>query len=76
MNKETIMAEEYAAQLLQDRSSISSSEFPLENDNDYWLSFLLTATYDEEASPYVLHLGNGQVKRGRYSIPNMTISRR
>lgn len=35
MNKETMIAEKYAAQLLQDRSSISSSEFPLENHNDY-----------------------------------------
>ena len=70
------MAQEYAFKLLQNRDNISSADFPLECDNDYLMSVYLTATYDEDTSPYILTFGTGKVKKGRYCIPDMTISRR
>ena len=76
MSVKTIPANEYVAQLLHDRDSIHSSEFPMNSDFDYVMSMMITMEYDAKTSPYQLEFLEGQAHIGRYSIPNMIVSRR
>lgn len=76
MSVEAIPVEEYAERLLEGRDSISTAEMPFDGDFDYVMLIMLTASYDEDTSPYELELTQATVKRGRYTIPFLTISRR
>lgn len=71
-----IPVEEYAAKLLEGRDSITTAEMPFEGDFDFVMLLMLTASYDENTSTYELELTHETVKRGRYNIPLLTISRR
>ena len=75
MPVETIPVEEYAEKLLKGRDSITTAEKPFGDDFDYMMLIMLTASYDEDTSPYELELTQETVKRGRYTIPLLTISR-
>ena len=76
MGIKTIPATEYVEKLLGNRDSITSADFPMENDFDFIMSMMIAAGYDSENSTYHLEFGAGEVKKNGYTIPNMTISKR
>lgn len=76
MAVKTIPIEEYAERLLAERNSVTTAEMPFDGEFDYVMLIMLTASYDNENSPYELELTKETVKRGRYTIPLLTISRR
>lgn len=76
MPVETIPVVEYAEKLLEGRDCITTVEMPFDGEFDYIMLIMLTASYDEDTSPYELELTQETVRRGRYTIPLLTISRR
>lgn len=73
MSVKTVPTEDYVAQILADRDSISSEDIPLANDFDYVMSIMIVAEYDCETSQYGIEFSDGSISRNGYSIPNMKI---
>ena len=49
---------------------------PLQGDEDYLMAIFLALNSTDYRSPYTLEAGDGIVKKGRYSIPEFTLTRK
>jgi hypothetical protein len=76
MSVKTVPTDEYVAQVLGDRDFILSDNIPLYSDFDYVMSLMIVATYDCQRSKYMLEFLGGNTSKGRYTLPNMKISKK
>lgn len=63
----------FAGKLLQNRESISSQEFHIENDEDYLMSIYLATNSDDYECPYRFTVRDGVSEHGRYLLPEFTL---
>ncbi|QNK39829.1 Wadjet anti-phage system protein JetA family protein [Caproicibacter fermentans] len=63
----------FAGKLLQNRESISSQEFRIENDEDYLMSIYLATNSDDYECPYRFTVRDGVSEHGRYLLPEFTL---
>lgn len=54
------------------RTEVNSVDLPLENDDDY-VDIMFLLSRDNENSSYEIEFSDGNVKHGKYSIPNFVI---
>jgi len=76
MSVKTVPTDEYVAQILGDKDFILSESIPVDNDFDYVMSLMIVATYDCQQSKYLLEFLGGDTPKGRYTLPNMKISKK
>ncbi len=72
----TIPANDYVDRILADKDSVCSAELEVEGDFDFVMLMMVAMEYDAATSPYRVEFSEGQVRKGRYHIPKMRISRR
>lgn len=66
----------YAKEVLAERESVAAADMPLQGDEDYLMAIFLALNSTDYRSPYTLEAGDGIVKKGRYSIPEFTLTRK
>jgi len=75
MGVKTIPVNDYVDKLLMERNCITSAEIEIGGDFDYVMLMMVAMEYNSETSPYCLVFSEGQTTIGKYSVPNMVISR-
>ncbi|MCI2035307.1 MAG: DUF5716 family protein [Oscillospiraceae bacterium] len=66
----------FASKLLQNRTSLSSQELRVENDEDYLMSIYLATNSDDYECPYRFDIGDGVSEHGQYTLPEFILKKR
>lgn len=66
----------YAQKLLEGQQSAAAREMPVEDDDDYLMAIFLALNSGDHRSSYEFLPDSGEVSRGRYRIPEFTLTQK
>lgn len=62
----------YMSKLLKDKHALKMDDIPINNDSDFILLMLGTIRSGDRSMPYRMELGNGEIQKNGYIVPNVT----